>query len=429
MAAPSALAFLLLPALASAGPRFAFDDGRKSLEIAQAYQVWGAATPDPGNVPVPDPRADLYLRRARLGLRGQAQPGLDYLVWFAYDNAGKDPLTGSLGSPQPMANTTFQVWDAYFTWRADSAWVNLTFGLFRPQAGREFISSFASVPSLEKALTHYYLRDHLHTRPSGRETGMNLGGFRADTARGWAFGYNFGIFDAAQERTSGAAAGSVSWSPLLTGRLTATLGDPEAKDYRLAVDHNAFGKRRGATLGAFATWQGAVGERVDTAQANPYAGGFDANASMGADLLCNWGGLELDAEADILWRRFSEGFPARYASVGKNPAYRPDRESLELAWHARGGYSFALPGGRYLEPTVAYSRFAGDVHSPVNTGGEDRVLDAGINGYLQKNALKVSLHYLWQEGEARSLFTQGPNARGELRQRNDYLALGVLLAL
>jgi hypothetical protein len=199
--------------------------------------------------------------------------------------------------------------------------------------------------------------------------------------------------------------------------------------YRPAAEHITFGRRKGVTLGGFASWQGAVDERIDTAQANPYTGGFDANAVAGADVLLNWGPLELDGEIDWLWRRFSDGFPSRYAEGGRNPAYRAAPDYLDRVWHLRGSWTASLPRGQYLEPAFLYSRYDGDRASPVNTSGEDQVVDAGINWHQRKNGIKVSLHYLWQDGEARSLFTQGPNRRGELRQRNDYLALGVLLGI
>jgi len=411
-----------------AGPKFTFDEGRKSLEIVQAYQLWGVETYDPQNVPVADARADLYLRRARLGLKGQAYPSLDYLVWFAYDNAGKDPVTGTIGSPQVVPNTTFQVWDAYFTWHADSTWANLTGGLLRPQIGNEFISSFTAVPSLEKALTHYYVRDHLLTRPSGRETGLNLGGYRADSAAHWAFGYNFGLFDAAQEKTTGAPAGSLKWSPLYTGRVSATVGDPENKEYRLGSDINYFGKRRGATLAVYASWQGRADEKLDTTQANPYIGGFKQNAVGGASLLANWAGLEVDGELDFLYRQFTAGFPAAYAATKKNSTYVVGPDYTDRVWHVRGGYSLPVRA-TFVEPTVMYTRFDGDKTSIINTNGTDEALDAGLNWYLQKNNLKLSLHYVRQDGDGKSMFTQGANKKGELKQRNDYLALGLLVGI
>lgn len=422
-------ALLFLSGLASAGPKFTFDDGKKSLEILQTYQAWGVATFDPKNVPVPDARADLYFRRARLGLKGQAYPNLDYLVWFAYDNLGKDPNTGTLGAPQAVPNTTFQVWDAYFTWHADSTWANLSFGLLRPQVGSEFITSFSAVPSLEKALTHYYVRDHLLTRPSGRETGMNLGGYRADSAKQMAFGYNFGIFDANQEKTTAVAAGSLKWSPLFTGRISGTWGDPENKEYKLSTEPNSFGKRRGVTLAAYGTWQGRSDEKLDTTQANPYIGGFKQNSVYGSSLLCNWKSLELDGEFDFLYRQFTDGFPALYAATKKNATYEKNPEFQDQVWHVRGGYSFPILKTQFIEPTLMYSRFEGESGSPVNTDGEDDVLDAGVNWYLQKNNLKVSFHYVRQDGEGKSMFTQGPDKKGGLKQRNDYLALGVIVGI
>ncbi|MDB5050907.1 MAG: phosphate-selective porin and superfamily protein [Fibrobacteres bacterium] len=420
---------ILIAGISAAGPKLSFDDGKKSLEIMQAYQIWGVATLDPKSVPVPDPRADLYFRRARLGLKGQAYPKLDYLVWFAYDNLGKDPNTGTLGTPQIVPNTTFQVWDAYMTYHLDSTWANVSLGLFRPQVGSEFISSFTAVPSLEKALTHYYVRDHLLTRPSGRETGINAGGFLADSVKKWAVGYNFGIFDANQEKTTAVAAGSLKWSPLLTGRVSATVGDPENKEYKLSTDLNSFGKRTGLTLSAYATWQGESDEKLDTTQANPYIGGFKRNSVYGSSLLLNWRYLELDGEFDFLYREFTDAFPALYAATKKNAAYVPFTSFQDKVWHIRAGYSIPIPAGQFLEPSLLYSAFIGDKSSPINTDGTDNVLDGGLNWYIQKNSLKVSLHYVVQDGEAKSQFTQGPDKKGALKQRNDYLALGVLIGI
>lgn len=426
---PALCGTLVLFSTSWAGPKLTFDDGKKSLEIMQAYQVWGVATLDPKNVPVPDARADLYLRTARLGLKGMAYPDLDYLVWFAYDNIGKDPITGSMGAPQAMPNTVFQALDAYFTYHLDSTWANVTFGLFRPQVGTEFITSESVLPSLDKALTHYYVRDQLDSRTSGRETGINLGGWRADTTDKYAFGYNFGIFDAAQEKVTTVAAGSLQWSPLLTGKISGTWGDPENKDYKLSTEPNSFGKRTGVTVAAFASWQGKTDEKLDTTQTNPYIGGFAKNSVMGSSLLLNWLGLELDAEWDLLYREFSDGFPALYAATKKNTTYVKSTAVEDQVWHVRGGYSFLILKTQFVEPTLMYSRFDGEKSDPTNSGGSDKVLDAGLNWYVQKNNLKITLHYVKQDGDAKSLFTQGANKKGELKQRNDYLAVGFVVGI
>jgi phosphate-selective porin len=76
-----------------------------------------------------------------------------------------------------------------------------------------------------------------------------------------------------------------------------------------------------------------------------------------------------------------------------------------------------------------YTRFDGDKTSVINTNGTDEALDAGLNWYLQRNNLKLSLHYVRQDGDGKSMFTQGANKKGELKQRNDYLALGLLVGI
>jgi hypothetical protein len=182
-------------ACAWAAPKFSFNEAKSTLEITQTYQFWAVGMPDPQIVPPPDKRLDFYIRRARFGFKGQAFPRLDYQTQFAFDNLGKDPFTGTIGSPQKLENTEFRTWDAYCIYHLDSAYANITFGLFRPEVSREFVNLYSGVPSLEYALSYYYLRDHLDTRPTARETGINLGGLYADSTRIWGISYNFGVFD------------------------------------------------------------------------------------------------------------------------------------------------------------------------------------------------------------------------------------------
>lgn len=444
-------------ASAEAGPRLTFEEGKRSLEILQAYQLWGAVTPDPQVVTapnaegetVPDPRADLYFRRARLGLRGLAYTNLEYLIWFAYDNLGKDPYTATLGSGQPLANNTFQPWDAFLTYRLDSTWANITAGLFRPHLGREFVISYTGILGLEKNLNHYYLRNHVTQRPSGRETGVNIGGQFNDTTRGYGFNYNVGAFDATQERGTASTAlnGALSQAPLFAGRLGFTLGQPENKDYKISYDVNYFGARKGLSLAAFGSYQGAVDERftVDSGQVTNrtliYNGGFKANSSLGGDLLVNWAGWTVGAEYALLQRTFGDVFRSRWRQRATDTATirsrfarsgmpRELRDFRDRVYSVYAGYSIPIGETQFLEPSALFSRFEGDPDggSPVYNLGEDQVIDLGVNWYVKKNTLKLSLHYLMQEGGPVSLFaSQRPSATGETQTRSDVAVLALQL--
>jgi len=416
-----------------AGPKFSFNEAKSTLEITQMYQFWAVGMPDPQNIPAPDKRLDFYLRRARFGFKGQAFPRLDYQTQFAFDNLGKDPYSGTIGSPQKLEMTEFRVWDAYLMYHLDSTFANITFGLFRPEVSREFVNLYSAVPSLEYALSYYYLRDHLDTRPTAREVGVNLGGLYADSTRIWGASYNVGVFDAVQEKVSDLK-GSLKWSPLITGRVTFSIGDTDAYKYKLNSDINFFGRRRGMAIGAYGTYQGQVNEAYEpkdtvvissgmlTQKTKGYKGGFKQNNVYGADLLVNFAGFELDGEYSFLRREFSDAFKAAYPTAVKKSV------TLDKVWHVRGGYSFPLPRDMFIEPTVMYTRFDGDSASMTYPAGIDHQLDAGINWYINKNAFKVSVHYINQDGQAKSMYTTGLS-NGVQKVRDDFIALAIQIGI
>jgi len=56
--------------------------------------------------------------------------------------------------------------------------------------------------------------------------------------------------------------------------------------------------------------------------------------------------------------------------------------------------------------------------------GKDTENNAGINWYLNKNNLKLSLHYVWQNGRGKTALTDGVTFK-----KGDYAGLGFLLML
>jgi hypothetical protein len=419
--------------IAFGSPKFTFNEGKSTLELTQNYQFWAVGMPDPKSVPKPDKRLDFFIRRARWGFKGQVMPRLDYLAQCAFDNLGKDPYTGTIGSPQKLENTEFRVWEAFFMCHFDSTWANITFGLFRPQVSRESINPFSGVPSLEYALSYYYIRDHLDTRPTARETGVNIGGLYADSTRWWGVNYNVGVFDAAQEKNSDLK-GSLKWFPLTTGRIAVSIGQPESNQYKLTPDINHFGNRCGATLGFYGTYQGQVDELYEpkdtviiakgilTQKTKGYKGGFKNNNSYGTDLLFNFKGFELDGEYSFLRREFSDNFKAAYPAVVKGLV------TNDHVWHVRGGYSIPVMAKMFIEPSAMYTRFDGDANSMTYPGGIDHQLDVGLNWYVNKNNTKISAHYIKQGGQAKSAYTSGLN-NGLQKFRDNFLALAVQLGI
>lgn len=418
--------------VAFAGPKLSWDDGARSLEIQQVYQFWGAYTFDPHAIPDRDPRVDFMVRRARWTFKGQAAPDLAYQVGLAYDNLAKDPLTtGVGGTAQPSNPTTLQVLDAYATWTLDTAWASLTVGIFRPVLGRELVSSFANLASLDNALTYSYLRDALFTRTTAREGGVDLGGAWSDTALKVRIGYDLGVFDASQEKlASGSVKGSTAWSPLVTGRVEFVYGDPESKTYSPSRAGSSGGKRSGVTLGAYASWQGATDVKLDTTftvtsirnKANTkdsiwtesrsvkYAGGFDENQVFGLDLQAEWKGFLLNGEVAWLHRSFDA------ANVDK--VYVLAKEYTDNVWHVRAAYF--LPVGKVVvEPSAMYSSYTAADSSSLNPGGEESLLDLGIDTWLSKNTVRVGLHYVMEDGKAKSGYTSGVAKSGAYSQKDD----------
>ena len=358
-----AIPFLLL--FATLSP--AQDDGGESNHPrisgqVQLWNVYSTNASDPSGQPVED-RWDLYLRRARLGLDGLIGKRIDYKITFAYDNIGKNAYTAATGAAQELDNAEFKLWDAYFTWAAHERWLNVTMGYFRPQIGRESITTAFEVDSLTKALNNVYPRLHLIDSGPGRETGINVGGLYHPG--GWGIHYNLGIFDVDHEEVDGQP-GGVRWSPMLAGRLSFTLGQPEMEEYGLAYRVNYFGKRDGATLSLNYARQ----EGTDS---------FDGNSLMGGDILLNYGPLNVSAEYDRLER------DTGVISYADN------------VYFVRCGFNIPLRNGEVLEPVVMYSKFAGDVNSVDNPSGFHEIKQINLNWYVNGNRFKINASYSWQD--------------------------------
>jgi hypothetical protein len=423
-----------LAVAASAGPKLSWDDGARTLEIQQVYQFWGAYTYDPYSVPEHDARLDFLVRRARWTFKGQAAPDIAYQFGVAYDGLGKDPLTtGVGGTAAPSTPSSVQVIDAYATWTVDTTWANLTVGLFKPVTSREIISAFTNLPSLDNSPTYGYVRDALFTRSTAREAGANLGGSLADTSHALSATWDLGVFDASQEKlASGSVTGSGKWAPLFTGRASATWGDPETKAYSIARPGESYGKRKGITAGFFATWQGETDVKFDTTwavnvirnKANTkdsvfaqtrtvkYAGGFAENKVVGGDLQAEWSGWVLNAEYDWMYRRFD-------AADRKRDTVRiPGLDYSDAAWHVRLAYGIDVAKVR-VEPSGMYGSYDADAKSVLNPGGEESVLDLGVDTYLHKQSVRVGLHWVHEDGKAKSGYTQGAGSTGKYSQKDD----------
>lgn len=359
--------------------------GLQELRIGGGIQLTGIFThgtradlSNSGRLDPVDDRFDLGLRRARLTLSGRILAGLDFRVIFFYDNVGRDRFTGTRGTP---SEGSLGIWDAFWTWHARPERLHIIIGYFRPQLGREHITSgFQTNSSMDKLPTQNYQRIHAIGRSNGRETGINAGGLYS---RGkWCLNYNAGFFDASHEKLAGQPYGGRRWSPLLAGRLALSIGDPEMKSYSIDYQVNYFGRRRGLTVAAFSSHQG-------------HTDAFQRNSTMGLDLLANYGPLNLDAECSRLARRRLDG--AAYA---------------DHTWHARAGYNIRAASS-WLEPVFAVAHFTGSSLSPWKDG-RDEWVDAGLNWYLRETRVKFNLHFTRQSGRPLSGYDDGKIRRGNM---------------
>lgn len=335
--------------------------------------------------PIAD-RGNLMIRRGRFGVRGEPFDGLKFNLQVAYDLIGRDLFAGITGGTNNASIPNFGIWDAFVQWRLrrGSEAFYLTGGYFRPQLGRESITSGWSVNSMEKSMSQYYLRRHLTGTGPGRTVGLNFGGL-ADVGERLQLNYNVGIFTPQYLSFNGNSLGAV-FSPLFVGRVVVNIGDPEMKNYKIAYDINYYGDRRGLSVGLGGSWQ----DETDL---------FRSSSSSSVDWLFNWDAFNFDGEWSVLWR---EG----QRSTDGNGQLR-DFTARSQTGHLRAGYNLILNQRYFLEPTFMFMYFNGasdaagqaDALAVGAFSGRDHTFDAGINWYLNKKRLKVMLHYTWRRGD------------------------------
>ena len=235
---------------------------------------------------------------------------------------------------------------------------------------------------MEKAMSQNYIRKHLVGYGPGRALGVNLGGLLLDEDQKLGFNYNVGFFNPLY---NGNTLGT-EFSPLLVGRVVVYLGDPEMTDYRIGYDINYYNQRKGLSLGVGGAVQGD----------NNF---FQKSYAASADMLFNWGPLNVDGEWNFMWRN------------GQRPTDDNGMRSFTYAsntGHVRAGYNLILGNRFFLEPSFMMVQFNGaldatgqaDAVAIGDSAGQERTYDLGLNWYLNKKALKLMLHYTWNAGDA-----------------------------
>ncbi len=324
-----------------------------------------------------DDRFNVSFRRARLAFAGEPYQNLKYNVVLFYDQAGRDALSSGVGAVN-KADPAVGIWDAFVQWKiSKNESLNLVGGWFRPQMQRESITSGWSSTSFEKSMSQNYLRTHLVGTGPGRAAGLNLGGIL--TKNKISLNYNLGIFNPITASLSGTSVGK-KYAPLLVGRTSLSLGDPEFQKYGISYDINFFNKRKGVSLDLNVARQGETEL-------------FQSSTAYGPGLLLNWGPLNFDGEWMFMER---EGLD----SLGSFTAN-------EATSHLRLGVN--LPTGKFvLEPVFMVMKFKGEMAAKGQadaaqlkmSSGEETTFDAGVNWYLDGKNLKLALHYTWRNGDA-----------------------------
>ncbi len=312
-------------------------------------------------------RPDLMLRRFRFGAKGNPYPWLKYTFQLHLDRWGESAYSATKGS----AATSVSLWNAYITAKLlpESELLNLHAGYLWSAVSRDFQTSPWAISSFDKTRACFYMRSFITGKGNGIESGIALGGLKNFEH----FGINYRVGAYSPEAYQCDSAGCL----LYTGRVMFSFGDPEQTKYKYMLSGNAWKKRKGVTLGFGGSTQ-SNGSINDTLS-------FKRNMSYGADLLVDYNGFRIEGEYFLMLRQPS----------GKG---YDDYHGTEF--HIRTSYNFVL-GKYYLEPAFQYEKYKGEGLAALYSGkiGTDETYDIGINWYVNKDKLKLALHYTVQEGE------------------------------
>lgn len=326
-----------------------------------------------------DDRLNISFRRARLVFSGAPYARITYNLALHYDLTGHDILAGTLGSTN-RDQPTVGIWDAFGQYRISTRTqaLTLTAGYFRPQLQRESITTAWAPSSFEKSMSQNYVRRHLVGTGPGRAMGINLGGLWLGSGIGLL--YNIGIFTPVAIGLEGSSGGRQS-SPLLAGRLSLQIGQPEMPTYGISYQQNYYGERKGLSLDLNIARQGETDK-------------FTAAYAYGPGCMLNYGPLNIDAEWLWLLRSSAETSGTAF-------------NSHSATGHMRLSYNLRL--GRYmLEPSFMLMAFRGAMDADGQrqaslvdaSAGREATRDAGLNLHFNKRKLRLYLHHVWRAGEA-----------------------------
>lgn len=353
-------------------------EGEKKIRITQSFQLWNIHTIESVGNQASERKNDLYIRRGRIGVNGTVVSNLSFNLIFAYDGIGRNKNTAGRGKPNPDDNREFFLFEAQAMWKYHSL-LNITAGYFRPQVGREQMTAPFRTTSFEFSMSNFQPRAHLVGRGSGREVGVNVGGLYKTS--GWSLNYNIGLFDISSKKLVGEGASSL---PMLTSRLALSLGDPEMEKYGLGIKQSYYGQRKGITFALNGSYLGETEL-------------LESNSVYGGDVLANFGPVDFVFEYDWLFR----------ASILEQENTDLNEQIIvpttDQVYTYKLAYNFLLKNGKVLQAAAMYSgQLANDYGDTAGfntlTGASDhQVYEVGLNYLLDKDNLKLNMHYVWGE--------------------------------
>lgn len=333
-------------------------------------------------------RLNFLTRRARIGFKGKPYKGLSYFLNIQYDNLGKDRFGAIRGS----VNTgQLGILDAFVSYKLSqkSDLFHLTAGYFHPQFSRECITGDMNVSAFDKSPLQGYVRGHVTGKSYGRTTGVNLGGqFGSGLV---TVNYNVSLCNNNTSSEEATETTGKYWSPLIVDRVTFSIGNPDKKSYTMMYEvNNFFNERKGITVGISSSRQG----KSDM---------FSSNNYTGVDVMINYLNFNIDAEGASMTRRVE----------GQSYAMQ--------TWQVRCGYNIIIANKVFIEPVAMYMSFEGDPGA--TSYGEEEMYDFGLNWYLNKKNLKMSLHYVMQDGHGDNGYTDGVTFK-----KGDFIGYGFVAA-
>lgn len=379
------LCLLLLLTLFAIGnaQEFAFDKYQKDKAFAPiiAIESWAvysacenASNNDDAN------RTDVMFRRFRFGAKGNPYHWLKYSFQLHMDHFGEDIYTSVNGK-----DTGIGVWNAYLTARLlkNSELLNLHVGYLWAAVSREYMTSWSSVSSLDKVRSNWALRNFVSGKGNGIESGIALGGLV--NFESFGLNYRLGIYEPQNYACSRYA------DKLFTGRLMFSFGEPEQEKYTYMLK-NKLGERPDFSLvlgaGLSSQAKGCVNDTVYFTNSHTY----------GADIRCVIKNFSLDGEYFIMKRQ-----------SGSSNNYNGEEYHLRL--------TYLLSINRQLfEISTSHNAYEGRGDKLVYRFiGDDNSYDVGCNWLINKHKLKLSAHYVFQNGN--------------ISNSGDYAALALQLCL